>query len=338
MAKIIGDIQPLGFHWRTQDPFLFCAHHHDYYPTGNDQQGPDASLSGRSIGQDFSVRDGWRMYHGNRVPGFPEHPHRGFETVTIVLEGFVDHSDSHGAAGRYGEGDVQWMTAGSGLQHSEMFPCIHKDKPNTLHLFQVWLNLPAVNKFAAPHYTMLWTEDIPVRREIDEQRREISIRIIAGELKEDRAPAPAPNSWAANPDNHVAIWMITLAPYAVWTLPEAPTESERALYYYEGDKLTAAEIEISVDHSFSAVSNQPIRLINGKMESRLLLLQGRPIGEKVVQHGPFVMNTPEEINEAIMDFQRTQFGGWPWPSREPVHSQDAVRFARYADGTIEKKQ
>ena len=130
----------LGFTWETSDPFLFCVHHLDMYPRGNEQFGPAAPLTGRDIGQDFSPRDGWRMYHGETVPGFPAHPHRGFETVTVVLDGFVDHSDSHGAAGRYGNGDVQWMTAGSGLQHAEMFPLINQDRPNRMELFQIWLN------------------------------------------------------------------------------------------------------------------------------------------------------------------------------------------------------
>ena len=86
---------------------MFCAHHRDEYPKGNDAMGPDASLRGRNIGQDFTIKDGWRMYHGETMPGFPYHPHRGFETITIVKEGIVDHSDSLGAAGRFGSGDVQ---------------------------------------------------------------------------------------------------------------------------------------------------------------------------------------------------------------------------------------
>jgi redox-sensitive bicupin YhaK (pirin superfamily) len=140
--KLIINIKPLGFTWETSDPFLFCVHHNDHYPAGNDQLGPAASLKGRNLGQDFTARDGWRMYHGETIPGFPAHPHRGFETVTVVLKGLVDHSDSHGASGRYGNGDVQWMTAGAGLQHSEMFPLLDKNNPNPLELFQIWLNLP----------------------------------------------------------------------------------------------------------------------------------------------------------------------------------------------------
>ncbi|HTH07632.1 MAG TPA: pirin family protein, partial [Ilumatobacteraceae bacterium] len=132
---------PLGFQWPTADPFLFCVHHVDRYPSGNPSLGPAASLAGRTLGQDFDGIDGWRMYHGQVVPGFPAHPHRGFETVTYVRSGLIDHSDSLGAAARFGRGDVQWLTAGAGVVHSEMFPLLDRDGPNTLELFQIWLNL-----------------------------------------------------------------------------------------------------------------------------------------------------------------------------------------------------
>ena len=97
--------------------------------------GPAVSLAGRDIGQDFSRKDGWSMYHGETVPGFPGHPHRGFETVTIVRQGLIDHSDSLGAAARFGMGDVQWLTAGRGVVHSEMFPLLDRTGPNTLHVY-----------------------------------------------------------------------------------------------------------------------------------------------------------------------------------------------------------
>lgn len=160
-GKKILEIQPLGFQWRTEDPFLITMHHKDAYPKGNDEQGPAVSLDGRNLGEDFTIKDGFRMYHGKTVPGFPAHPHKGFETVTIVLEGFVDHFDSTGAKGRYGNGDVQWLTTGKGCLHSEMFPLVHHDKDNPLELFQIWLNLAAKDKAADPDYKMLWAEDIP---------------------------------------------------------------------------------------------------------------------------------------------------------------------------------
>jgi quercetin 2,3-dioxygenase len=137
----------IGFPWHTFDPFLFCAHHQDIYPPGNERLGIDKEhLGQRALGSDFEKKDGFRMYHGKRVPGFPHHPHCGFETITLVTEGYIDHSDSLGAAARFGEGDVQWMTAGSGVQHSEMFPLLNADKENRLELFQIWLNLPAKSR------------------------------------------------------------------------------------------------------------------------------------------------------------------------------------------------
>src|SRR3954454_19128777 len=147
-------VVPLGFQWPTLDPFLFCVHHDDAYPAGNDKLGPVASLAGREIGMDFAGKDGWRMYHGDVVPGFPQHPHRGFETVTIVRRGLIDHSDSMGAAARYGRGDVQWLTAGKGIVHSEMFPLLDKGRGNPLELFQIWLNLPKASKMVNPYFSM----------------------------------------------------------------------------------------------------------------------------------------------------------------------------------------
>src|SRR5690349_13675076 len=140
-----------GFPWRTSDPFLFCVYHLDAYPAGNEQLGPALSLAGRNLGQDFALKDGFRMYHGEVVPGFPAHPHRGFETVTIVRQGFIDHSDSLGATARFGAGDTQWLTAGKGNVHSEMFPLRQRDETNGVQLLQFWLDLPPANKMVDPY-------------------------------------------------------------------------------------------------------------------------------------------------------------------------------------------
>ena len=154
MSSPVVQTVPLGFQWPTVDPFLFCVHHLDHYPAGNADLGPVAPLDGRPIGNDFEGIDGWRMYHGSTVPGFPVHPHRGFETITFVRQGLIDHADSMGAAARYGRGDVQWMTAGKGIQHAEMFPLLDRDGPNTAELFQIWINLPAADKMVEPHFTI----------------------------------------------------------------------------------------------------------------------------------------------------------------------------------------
>jgi len=335
--KIIYNIKPLGFNWQTSDPFLFCVHHLDGYPAGNDQLGPAASLEGRNMGQDFTTRDGWRMYHGKSIPGFPAHPHRGFETITLVLEGYVDHSDSHGACGRYGHGDVQWMTAGSGLQHAEMFPLLRRDKPNPLELFQIWLNLPRDRKFSKPHYKMLWAEDIPVHTEQDSNGKSTEITVVAGSIGDITAPPPAPDSWAADPANEVGIWLVKMEANAVWTLPLAEPEVNRSLYFYKGSHIHIAGINVEPDHSADLAADQPTIVENGSQEAYILLLQGEPIDEPVIQHGPFVMSRVEEIKQAFEDYRKTQFGGWPWPQYDHVHHRQAGRFAKYADGREEYK-
>lgn len=321
--------------WPVSDPFLFCVHHEDHYPKGNEQLGPAASLRGRDIGNDFTVKDGWRMYHGETVPGFPAHPHRGFETVTAVMQGLVDHSDSYGQAGRYGNGDVQWMTAGKGLQHCEMFPLLDKEKENPAELIQIWLNLPQAKKYVEPHFKMLWNEDIPVLNVADENNKNIAIRIIAGSIGVMAALKPAPDSWAADENNEVAIWTIKMAPGAKWVIPPATEGINRNLYCYTGSSITVDGLVIKESCAITLQPNAAVSIENGNMESSFLLLQGKPINEPVVQYGPFVMNSQGEIKQAFTDFQETQFGGWPWARTDYVHPVNKGRFAKYADGTEE---
>ena len=326
----------MNFPWETQDPFLFCAYHRDEYPKGNHQMAPDHSLlQGRNIGQDFTIKDGWRMYHGRTVPGFPYHPHRGFETITINKEGVVDHSDSLGAAGRFGEGDVQWMTAGKGVQHSEMFPLIYEDRDNPLEIFQVWLNLPKASKFVAPHFKMLWKDIIPVVSEKDDNGNMTIIDVIAGIFKDAQAPAPTPDSWAAIPDNLVTVLTIKMDANAKWMLPAASGEANRVLYFYRGGSIVVEDEIVNEHHLIQLHATEDIAIENGEQDAYFLMLQGKPIGEPVAQHGPFVMNTEEEIRQAFSDYQKTQFGGWPWPHQEQVHNKEKGRFAKHANGQEE---
>ncbi|HEY7671525.1 MAG TPA: pirin family protein [Gammaproteobacteria bacterium] len=331
----IVNIAPLGFPWPTKDPFLTCVHHVDLYPKGNERLGPAASLAGRDIGQDFAGQDGWRMYHGAVVPGFPQHPHRGFETVTVMRDGYIDHSDSLGATARFGKGDVQWLTAGAGIVHSEMFPLLDPERPNRLELFQIWLNLPARSKFAAPYFTMLWDRQVPRLHPADAAGVEVTV--FAGALGDSRAPAPPPDSWAATPDSDVAIWSIALAPGAVWTLPPArDRRTTRTLYFFLGRALQIDARLLREPGAIEVAADRTIRLAAPEGPAELLLLQGRPIGEPVAQYGPFVMNTRAELEQAFYDYQRTQFGGWPFPANDPVHARDRGRFARHADGRVEE--
>ena len=336
MADPVLRVTPLGTRWETQDPFLFCVHHIDHYPAGNDELGPAASLAGRAIGQDFEGRDGWRMYHGSTVPGFPQHPHRGFETVTIVRRGYIDHSDSLGATARFGMGDVQWLTAGSGVVHSEMFPLLDRDGPNPLELFQIWLNLPAKHKLAPPYFTMFWDPDIPRLRVSDDTGRKVVVAVVAGPLEGVRTLPPPPHSWAADPEADVAIWSISLEEGASWTVPPAQgPATARSLNLFEGKAVRVDGREIAGPSAVHVAAQVPVRVeaVNGPAE--ILLLQGRPIGEPVAQYGPFVMNTRAELEQAFADYRRTQFGGWPFGVAAPVHPRDRGRFARHADGRME---
>lgn len=334
MNQVFYKISPLGFHWETQDPFLFCVHHNDNYPKGNIDQGPAAPLEGRQLGQDFDEDQAWRMYHGRKVPGFPEHPHRGFETVTVVLDGTVDHFDSSGASGRYSNGDVQWMTAGSGLQHSEMFPLTNEDKPNPLHLFQIWLNLPMKNKFVKPHYKMLWHEEIPQITQTDENGNDTELLLIAGTYGDQKAVAPPPDSWAYDEGHHLKIWLVKMAPNAKFEINETSKTVNRSLYLYKGKSLKINDMDLPVNHSAQIKPCETLLIENGPEPCYWLLLQGEPIDEPVVSYGPFVMNTESEIQDAYNDYRRTRFGGWPWSSSDPVNKRDSGRFASYSDGTM----
>jgi redox-sensitive bicupin YhaK (pirin superfamily) len=336
MAGPVLDIRPLGFPWLTADPFLFCVHHNDAYPAGNEQMGPAASLAGRALGQDFGGKDGWSMYHGDVVPGFPQHPHRGFETVTIVRRGYIDHSDSLGATARFGSGDTQWLTAGGGIVHSEMFPLLQQDQPNPVELFQIWLNLPSRDKMVEPHFTMLWDREIPRYSFLDGQGRETLVTVIAGKLGDAHPPAPPPHSWASRPDADVAIWSLRLAPEAVFTLPPTLGSTIRTLYFFSGTSLMVGGERLNSHAAVQVQADEQVVLENGSAESEILMLQGRPIAEPVAQHGPFVMNTRAEVQGAMADYQRTRFGGWPWPSDAPVHGREEGRFAKHADGKVER--
>jgi len=336
MSPSVLRVEPLGQRWQTHDPFLFCVHHIDLYPAGNDRLGLAAPRGGRDIGQDFEGKDGWRMYHGDVVPGFPQHPHRGFETVTIVRTGYIDHSDSLGATARFGMGDVQWLTAGAGVVHSEMFPLLNPNGPNRLELFQIWLNLPAKNKMVPAYFTMFWNDQIPRRFYAGANGRKVEVTVIAGAFGDVEALPPPPHSWGADPESDLAIWSIAMEDGAVWTLPPARDgRTVRTLHQFAGKGLKVADQDVPGPAAVQVQADQSVTIEANRGPIEILLLQGRPIGEPVAQYGPFVMNTRTELEEAFRDYQRTQFGGWPFPDNAPVHPKEQGRFAKHADGRVE---
>jgi redox-sensitive bicupin YhaK (pirin superfamily) len=327
--------EALGFPWACRDPFLFCAYHGDAYPAGNAEMGPQADLSKRNLGQDFDNIDGWNMYHAHTVPGFPQHPHRGFETVTIARQGFVDHADSLGAAARYGQGDAQWLTTGAGIVHSEMFPLLKPDAPNPGEAFQIWLNLAPEKKLAPPRFSIVWSEAQP-RLSTGAPGSQAHLTLIAGSLAGLQAPPPPPDSWASAPGSEVVIATLKLEGGARWSLPAASPGLGRGLYFFKGRGLSVGGTPVGESSIVRLRPEAPVELAAAEGPCELLLLQGRPIGAPVAQYGPFVMNTRVELEQAFADYQRTGFGGWAWGDDAPVHPREAGRFARFADGREER--
>ena len=301
--------------WPTLDPFLFCVHHNDQYPAGQDDMSPKASLSGRHIGSDFSNKEGWSMYHGHKAPGFPEHPHRGFETLTLARQGFIDHSDSLGATARFGQGDAQWMTAGAGVVHAEMFPLMNREAPNPTELFQIWINLPSKDKMAPAHFTMLWSEELPTlwvsggevsRASVEAKRAPLpvgarpiaEVTAVAGELGGVKLPAPPPHSWASRPEHAVAVWSIRLQPGASLTLPPAPKGAHRTLYVFEGPKGGV----LNVSEASGAELTSPALTREGEAQERVLLRHAATLAAERATHlsNPSTDQNAEPVQALIL--------------------------------------
>lgn len=325
-----------SFQLKCQNPFVVTMHHIDYYSKGNGKLGPIEmkEIKRDNYGGDFNFNDKWKMYYGKEVPGFPAHPHRGFETITIVLEGFVDHTDGLGSSGRYGNGDVQWMTAGSGLQHAEMFPLIYEDKENTLELFQIWLSLDYMDRMVDPDYKMLWNEDIPILNIKDENNKLTNIRLIAGKLKGEKPPKPAKNSYASKEESKLSIQIIEMEPKAKYQIPYVSDTLNRSIYFLKGDKLLV-EGETLYNNEYAFLTGDEISLENiGEEKTQILLLEAEPIDGPIVAYGNYVMNSMEEIEKAYEDFRDTQFGGWPFDKREIYHDKNEKRFEKHEEGNV----
>ena len=335
MGKLIsnkGDILrvselPISGPWPTNDPFLFLVHHKDKYPKANENMEPNSKLANRDLGNDFSNLDGWSMYHGEKIPGFPRHPHRGFETITIVEKGLIDHSDSLGYSARYGDGDVQWLTAGDGIQHSEMFPLLNQNSNNEINFFQIWINLKSDNKRVQPNFSMFWENEIPKITTFDNKNLKTEIEIIAGKYDNNAAPKPPPNSWASSKNSNVNIWKIKMDANANWELPKVQESTSRTLYVYKGLGIIINSKKIYSGNMVEIFNKDKLLISCLDKETKILLLEAKPINEPIVKYGPFVMNTRDEISEAFNDYNETGFGEWAWNDDGPVHGNKYKKFA-----------
>ena len=258
--------------------------------------------------------------------------------MTFLIKGTIDHSDSVGASGRYGAGDVQWLTAGRGIEHAELYPLLNEGARNTIELFQIWLNLPASEKMVDPYYTMLWRENIPRTLLKDDEGRTTEVVAVTGRFAGLQPPPAPPNSWASHDDADVAIWQFMAEPSAAWTLPPtASPQTVRTLYVYDGTVQLGGKAFVG-PIGLVLRSDRPVRVTAGERGVSALVLQGRPIGEPVVMGGAYVMNDELEIQEAQRDYRDGRFGQWAWRDDAPVHSRSTERFATHPDGSSESPE
>lgn len=321
----IYNIQPIEFRLDLKDPFLFTAHHIDHFPEGNDQLGPS---------RPSTPEKPYQMYYGDVVPGFPEHPHTGFETITLVESGYVDHFDSLGNSGRYATGDVQWLSTGNGVEHCEMFPLVHEDKENPFELFQIWFNSSPDEKKENADYKMMWREHIPHVIQTDSNGGKSDVRVVSGQFLGTDAISRPPHSWAAAKDNKVNIFMIHLDPHAELNIPATTSSSTRFAYFYQGPELLIEGETIPFKHLVELKPDQAIHLKNTDQPAHILWLEGEPINAPVAMRGPFVLNSDEELTVAFARYRQTHFGEWPWPSPAPVFKREQERFASYDKGSV----
>ncbi|MHB1272408.1 MAG: pirin family protein [Rhodanobacter sp.] len=228
---------------------------------------------------------------GDYIAGFPEHPHRGFETVTYMLAGHMQHQDNHGNRGDLGPGSVQWMTAGRGILHSEM----PQQENGLMWGFQLWVNLPAKDKMTAPRYQDIAPERIPVVH----PAAGVEVKLIAGEL----AGATGPVEGIVTAPLYLDIG---LQPGAALTL-DLPDGHHGFAYVFEGESALVGGERLGRGELGVLSEGGRLQLAGGEQPVRLLVVAGRPLEEPVTRYGPFVMNTPGQIHDAIADFRAGKF-------------------------------
>ena len=225
------------------------------------------------------------------IGGFPSHPHRGFETVTYMLDGGLVHKDHMGNIGKLDSGDVQWMNAGSGVIHSEM----PQQEEGLMRGFQLWLNLPGAEKMKPPTYQDLKADSIPVY-EIDE----VKIKAIAGELVSGSVKLQGAVSGLTTDPAYLDIGFKAGQSLTL----DVPLGYTALVYVYEGEVSLAGSDYPLRKGRLARLSKEGLLALNASGDSRVLVMTGKPIGEPVVQHGPFVMNKVEEIQQAIRDYNQ----------------------------------
>jgi hypothetical protein len=331
--KTVQKIVDINIHWSGDDPFTFVSHHHDQYPKGNQQLAPPLQLiSGRNLGRDYQERYGFRMYHGRVVPGFPMHAHWGYETVTIAEKGFVDHFDTEGNHGRYGNGDVQWTLASSRYEHCEMYPLLDQENDNPVHITQIMINLPLDGKNRPNHVNNVWSGSVPVFEE-----EWGTLTLYCGEYGGKSIYSPNPGSWAA-PENMVRIMKAVIRPGGELSLDRAADGIDRNVYFVSGSEADLDGTVVKPNLRFKMKRSTALRIRNGGAESEFWILEGRPIGEKQAAFGPVILKDLDEVRRSMDEIRIKEFQEWPWGVMDVTNPIEMGRELHREDGSVERPE
>lgn len=319
--------QAAELHWDTEDPFMFASHHFDDYPRGNRQQAPPLEeIKKRSLGHDYRPQYGYRMYGGKVAPGFPLHTHWGYETITICTEGYVDHFDSLGNQGRFGYGDVQWITASSRYGHCEMYPLAFADRDNHHRVTQIMIHIPNEKKNKGVEINNVWAENVPCIR-----KDGCVIHVYAGTYEGMTGVVPNKDSWAADQSHHVRIVSFEVDPGVKITLDPTVPSAGRNVYITDSGATVAGKDYIPQTR-LKIKPDAEVEITNGDKKSEIWLLEGDPIGQKMCSFGPVVLATDKEVREANAVVRKEEIKDWPWNYVNKTQPVATDRFIRYADG------
>ena len=286
MKKILGITNAPGRHWVG-----------DGFPVQGmfGYSGPDVGQRSPFLLLDYAAPTEFGPNTGYRR-GVGQHPHRGFETVTIVYEGEVEHRDSTGKGGVIGRGDVQWMTAGSGILHEEFHSERYSREGGPFEMVQLWVNLPAKDKMAAPGYQAITDATIP---QVSLPDNAGTVRIIAGNYEGNAGPAST-----FSPMN---VWDLRLKAGKNVNLPQVEGWTTLLVVLEGTVQINGDTVLRQAQMATLSAEGSDVR-IEANSDAKVLLLAGEPIDEPVIGYGPFVMNTQAEIAEAIRDFNAGKFG------------------------------
>lgn len=318
----------LGMHWDTEDPFIFVSHHEDDYPPGNRQQAPPLrEISGRNLGRDYQLKLGFRMYHGKVVPGFPMHTHWGYETLTVPEIGYIDHFDTERIEGRFGFGDVQWVSASSKYEHCEMYPLADQENRNPNDITQIMINLPLEMKNRGNQVTTVWKNDVPTAHGDG-----WDAEVFCGDFGSASSESPNEISYAKRA-NGVRIVRITMSPRSKVTIDAAAEGATRNLYFISGKDAKVLGEAVEYYNRLKLSNTEEIDIVNGEERSVFWLLEGRPIGQRMASFGPVTLEDLKEVRKGLDEIRRNEFLEWPWDVIDKAQPLGTQRFIRYPDGT-----